>query len=248
MAVIDLSATKILQSDKVGFITPAAEKAFPRLRRSVPDTTAILHLEIDDFKAPTWGMELWEELTFDIQSLLQKGTDVLIACTGGHGRTGLALAMVCSLLLPDEVGPNPVQWARDIYCTDAVESEEQIDYIFNTLGLERPKGIQAAWKNYSAYTRTPSIGATPAANKRPGRWKDYGNWWDEWVEMREYKDDLETELSADRLSRIIDGVKEMLEEGKTSEEISDILNCKIETIEILKATIGVMKDGNETGS
>ena len=50
------------------------------------------------------------------------------------------------------------------------------------------------------------------------------------------------------MSRIIDGVKEMLEEGKTSEEISDILNCKIETIEILKATIGVMKDGNETGS
>ena len=66
--------------------------------------------------------------------------------------------------------------------------------------------------------------------------------------MKEYKEVPEIELSADRLSRIIDGVKKMLEEGKTSEEISDILNCKVETVERLKATMGVMKDGDETGS
>jgi len=60
--------------------------------------------------------------------------NVLAACQGGHGRTGTILATIAGLTGVST--GDPVEWLRGIYCKKAVETEEQIEYIANTTGLE----------------------------------------------------------------------------------------------------------------
>ena len=84
---------------------------------------------------PRFHDEYWDLLVSDIRSLLQKGTDVLLMCIGGHGRTGLAASIVCHKLAPKIVGNDPITWVREKYCKQVVETEEQIQYIHKVLDL-----------------------------------------------------------------------------------------------------------------
>lgn len=57
----------------------------------------------------------------------QKGESVEIGCLGGHGRTGTALA--CLAILTGCPPSEAVSWVRDTYCTEAVETAEQQDFV-----------------------------------------------------------------------------------------------------------------------
>jgi hypothetical protein len=145
--IIDLTAAKTNSAD----IEPQDEIAragFPSLLSHVAEETAelgLLHLYIQDFSVPTWNAKLWKPLVVDIKALLRSGTDVLVACAGGHGRTGVAVSIIAHMIDPLLVGNDPITWVREKYCEKIVENDKQIKYIFNTLKLgEPPKGLKPA--------------------------------------------------------------------------------------------------------
>lgn len=85
-----------------------------------------LVLDWPDFKAMKMERSWWDKLV-DIISKLDGC--VLIYCAGGHGRTGTVASIIASLagLVPQDTCP--VEWLRSVYCSHAVESNEQLDYI-----------------------------------------------------------------------------------------------------------------------
>tara|TARA_Y100000310_G_scaffold182236_1_gene182304 strand:- start:10455 stop:11030 length:576 start_codon:yes stop_codon:yes gene_type:complete len=83
-----------------------------------------------DYGVPNVGITFWHKLVSTMRSLQQP---VLIACVGGHGRTGTALSILCAMMSVDR--QNPVKYIRDNYCDEAVESQSQINYIKYITGL-----------------------------------------------------------------------------------------------------------------
>lgn len=153
-AVIDL-ASHLSTTDVTGriasAINPSADAAFPAvLAMKVPTVGPSISLPLKDYAAPTFTKDVWDAITSDIDGLLIRGQQVTILCQGGHGRSGTVAAIICYLLSPTLVGPNPIEWVRERHCSEAVESESQIDYVFNILNLPRPTGVKAA-KQYTSY-------------------------------------------------------------------------------------------------
>lgn len=100
----------------------------------------IINMEILDFEAPPVGklfwLALWNDLMSDALDKNSQTLQVLVMCTGGHGRTGTVLACLALAagVIPADV--DPVVWIRDRYCQNAVESVEQLEYICNTFDRE----------------------------------------------------------------------------------------------------------------
>lgn len=99
---------------------------------------AWLSLPIQDFGVPRADREFWDALALDIGWILRAGTPVLIACLGGHGRTGLVVSILASLMGAVPEGECPVEWLRELYCLHAVETNEQVEYVYEILGLGEP--------------------------------------------------------------------------------------------------------------
>jgi len=80
----------------------------------------------------SWSTDAWKGLLSDLETEAQKQKkplDVLVACIGGHGRTGTALAIMAywSGVIPS--GQDPVRWIRENYCQEAVETQRQEQYV-----------------------------------------------------------------------------------------------------------------------
>ena len=142
-AVIDLSdeyARRNLGNRPLAPANGAAQTAFAFTLRSNPAHSGPwLDAYIRDFDTPRWPLAVWDDLAIDIGLLLEKGTNVLVACDGGHGRTGLVLAILLAKLA--ELGvidpiENPVQWLRENYCPEIIETEAQMEYVARVLGVE----------------------------------------------------------------------------------------------------------------
>jgi len=98
----------------------------------------LVHIPIVDYGVPSWPREFWEELLEVLytegETRKQRGEpplDVVVLCGGGHGRTGMVLAIFYGLCHPDS-DPGAVVRAR--YCERAIETEEQIEYIREITG------------------------------------------------------------------------------------------------------------------
>ncbi len=139
LAVIDLTGSK----------EPAGGNPFRALNSSASDVFGSiidlnrheraqpwLSFAVKDFGTPQVNEQTWELLSNIILELLTKGTSVLIACNGGHGRTGTVAAIICHMLNPD-IG-DPVDYLRSVYCKDAVENHDQHAYVNRVLGLPEP--------------------------------------------------------------------------------------------------------------
>lgn len=83
----------------------------------------ILSLPWQDLSSPLIKVSFWKYLTKN----LPKG-DVAICCTGGHGRTGTALAAIL-MVARNKNADNAINWIRKQYCNNAVETESQINYL-----------------------------------------------------------------------------------------------------------------------
>lgn len=98
-----------------------------------------LSLPFPDFGVPAnmKQREQWEGVANTIRDLLKKGTDVLVACHGGHGRSGLFCAIVGYLLNieHDNSWSSPVEKVRFLHCEDAVETFAQEKFVYDVLGL-----------------------------------------------------------------------------------------------------------------
>ena len=98
-----------------------------------------LSLPFPDFGTPNGikTREQWEGITSEIVKKLQEGMAVLVACHGGHGRSGLVCAIVGYILNvdTDRTWLSPVEKIRTIHCQEAVETYTQEKYVYDILGL-----------------------------------------------------------------------------------------------------------------
>ena len=97
------------------------------------DVPHIIELEWPDFSIPSnVGREFWLSLVDDIKT---KGIkSVSCQCMGGHGRTGVQLAIFAHFMIEKKNqtwkdAGELIQWVRDSYCTHAVEAKSQQEYI-----------------------------------------------------------------------------------------------------------------------
>lgn len=110
----------------------------------------ILHIDWPDFGVIKWKRERFEKLLAAIKND-NIGT-VYICCIGGHGRTGSMMTILAGISGAVPKGECPVQWLRDLYCENVVESAGQLDYIEEVTGLKvTSEPGKSAWVNQGAY-------------------------------------------------------------------------------------------------
>lgn len=91
----------------------------------------------------------------DLASVLAGGQidgNVGFYCMGGHGRTGTALSITAALTGAVPEGEDPVEWLRDRYCEEAVETDEQCRYVEQVTGRAVSEGgsFMMAWQRQFA--------------------------------------------------------------------------------------------------
>lgn len=99
-----------------------------------------INLPIRDYGIPTWNTDTLKALALDVRNVLNSGTDVTVACTGGHGRSGMIAAILLQLLDPvkDE---HPVTRLRRLHCANAIETAEQVRYVCDCTGFKFDKEL-----------------------------------------------------------------------------------------------------------
>lgn len=175
--IIDLTGNKKDQPDIEAQDETARKDFLTTLNKyNTKEAASILHLYIPDFNIPNWDKSLWKPLAKDIVHILKSGRDVLVACAGGHGRTGVAISILAYLIDPALVGNSPITWLRKIYCKKVVESQKQIDYIYEVLELgESPKALKPA-KTVTVSSPASSTGwgsASPGYSYKEGYFKNF---------------------------------------------------------------------------
>lgn len=96
---------------------------------------AIMTFKWADQGAPIATLDFWTELIPTMEELLleyrqRKTGSIVLCCMGGHGRTGTGMASILVACGGYRVG-QAVQMIRDDYCESAVESQKQIDYLYD---------------------------------------------------------------------------------------------------------------------
>ena len=100
-------------------------------------------LDWPDYSIPSVSKEFWYAAIKDIRANNIKS--ISTQCAGGHGRTGVQLAILAYLLGTEEeraAWPDAsalIQWVRSMHCTHAVEAKSQQTYIATVCGI--PEGV-----------------------------------------------------------------------------------------------------------
>ena len=71
-----------------------------------------------------------------------------IGCIGGHGRTGLVLAALVTLVTEEK---DSIAYVRKNYCVKAVESKAQVNFLSDNFGIT-PIEVERRDSKYSRYT------------------------------------------------------------------------------------------------
>jgi protein-tyrosine phosphatase len=150
-AVIDLTGDHAI--DQTNVFTPlntSAEQRFGNVVELNKQERALpwLSFRIKDFGVPNVKLETWALLADSVRQLMAEGINVVVFCQGGHGRTGMVAAILCSLL--GVGGTDPVKYVRSVYCNSAVETHDQHKYVHQVLGLPEPQDI--GYKHEIKYT------------------------------------------------------------------------------------------------
>lgn len=72
-------------------------------------------------------------------TLVKQGKDIHVGCIGGHGRTGLVIVALLATIHREKTGEIPsdlISKVRAAYCSKAVESQQQVDYLVKNFGQE----------------------------------------------------------------------------------------------------------------
>lgn len=80
-----------------------------------------IFVPIKDFDVPDLPKEFWHKLYKKIQGY----NKVMVRCLGGHGRTGMVLAILAGSSGIDY----PCKFIREKYCEHAIETDEQKKYV-----------------------------------------------------------------------------------------------------------------------
>ena len=117
----------------------------------------IIEMDFPDFGVPQVEDYFWYALHDDI---IEHGVrSVSTQCAGGHGRTGVQLAILYYLLNDDDVkasitdAAQLIELVRDLHCSHAVETNEQQRYIARVLDIPVGESVvverYGGWSSYS---------------------------------------------------------------------------------------------------
>jgi len=106
-------------------------RALPALNQYMKKRSHNLVIDWPDMQAPELDLAFWQALYADLHNLEGKA---IIHCMGGHGRTGTALAIL-AYLSKASGDADPIEWVRKVYCAEAVETDSQIAYLKNVIGI-----------------------------------------------------------------------------------------------------------------
>jgi hypothetical protein len=87
---------------------------------------------IPDQRAPR-NPETFRKLVEWTAEQLRAGKKVHAGCLGGHGRTGTFFAALVAHMLPEV--EDPIAYVREHYCRQAVETEEQVEFLTKEFGM-----------------------------------------------------------------------------------------------------------------
>lgn len=82
-----------------------------------------------DFGTPLPSVDSVMHIANEALRIAREGGRVEIGCVGGHGRTGMFLAILTALTMSEPDGKKAVAFVRNTYCDNAVESPEQEWYV-----------------------------------------------------------------------------------------------------------------------
>ena len=112
---------------------------------ALPSPPFIVSLDFPDFSTPKVSAKFWYALAQDILSNNIK--TVSCQCAGGHGRTGVQVAILSYLLSNEEERKQwpdvaaLIKWVREVHCEHAVETKSQQTYIATVCALPEGKSV-----------------------------------------------------------------------------------------------------------
>jgi hypothetical protein len=96
------------------------------LLESVPAPVPVIECNWNDYGVPNVGRAWWEQLLAECSK--RKIEHVMVCCTGGHGRTGTALAALC-VAGAGLSAKEAIKLVRDRLCKSAIETLAQEQYV-----------------------------------------------------------------------------------------------------------------------
>ena len=154
--VIDLTGDE----DKYGNTPKAYGDDAEKLMKIVSNSHAgWLSLPFPDYQTPKnmTTTEQWYSMAEGIKEILDSGKNVLVACLGGHGRSGLFCAIVGYILNSGVGWESPVDKIRGIHCSLAIETEQQEQFVYDILGLDLVANSSDYWTAYDNFSYGTSL-------------------------------------------------------------------------------------------
>lgn len=129
-----------------------------------------------DFDYPELDCDFWFDL---IEVIRHRKKNIIVCCKGGHGRTGTCLTILAYYMDVKEAQENPIEFVRNNYCKEAVESESQVAYIEKICNLDLRMTHGSNWKDPKTVEKekkeTPSMTVDEKGYYYP---KPYGSYWE----------------------------------------------------------------------
>ena len=141
--------------------TFSASRHFQHIRGEV-DKLAYMTVHFPDFQAPPWPRQCWHALAADVRTLLHSSS-VAVVCAGGHGRSGAACAILLHILNPTD--EDPILRVRRLHCNKAVETFDQVDYVYDMLDLAHNPNVKPPAQDFR-----PAQDSRPAQRLRGWDW------------------------------------------------------------------------------
>ena len=124
------------------------------------------------FKIPDMGTPTdtagFKKMIAWLVTQVEAGKKVHVGCIGGHGRTGMVLAALVSVMLGEK---NAIQYVRQHYCQKAVEAECQVKFLMTQFGVGTAPVTKDSWGDSTGY-HNPGYGGggglSKAGGKKPG--------------------------------------------------------------------------------
>lgn len=120
-----------------------------------------IKIEWRDYGVPDLSTGDWNKI---LKAIQKEGRNVVVACVGGHGRTGTTLAILAGLFGATKT--DPVSWVRKRYCVKAVENIDQEEYVEIITGIPVVKTLPPKPK----YILSEFYGEDYPNGKRKGFW------------------------------------------------------------------------------
>ena len=109
-------------------ISRGSRRVFSQLSAYQQRRNNVLCVDWPDMQAPLLDRGFWMALAEDLGKITGKAA---IYCMGGHGRTGTALCALAQVVQhpPAVESGDIIQWIREVYCAEAVETASQVEYL-----------------------------------------------------------------------------------------------------------------------